>query len=253
MPDLEQQLTALAPAIDWPPTPHISLPALVGRQLQQRRPNFRWALPAAAALLIVAIALAAYPPTRTAIADWVNLHVRIQRVEQLPTPSSLPSGTLGDQLGLGLPYSLEDAQRLVGWKVTIPADLGRPDAVYVKNPPAYGEVTLVYARRGDIPVSLQTGVAVLVTEVRGRTNNAYFDKMIGPGTTIEAISVRGHPGYWISGHPHIFVFTDANGEAFPDPLRLATNTLIFERGDGTIVRIEADISRERALQIAQSL
>lgn len=254
MPDLEQQLTALAPAIDWPPTPRLRvvLPA-AQREGRLRRWNLRWALPAAAALLIVAIALAAYPPTRTAIADWVNLHVRFQRVEQLPTPSPLPSGTLGEQLGLGLPYSLDDTRRLVSWTITIPTDLGPPDAVYLKTPPSGGEVTLVYAKRGDIPVSLQTGVAVLVTEVRGRTNNAYFDKMIGPDTTIEDISVRGHPGYWISGHPHIFVFTDAGGEAYPDPLRLATNTLIFERGDGTIVRIEADISKERALQIAESL
>lgn len=257
MPDLEQQLNELASAIDWPASPDLRISLPIQARGARRRGwwtwNQRWALPAAAALLIVAIALAAYPPTRTAIADWVNLHVRFQRVEQLPTPSPLPSGTLGDQLGLGLPYTLEDAQRQVTWKITLPSDLGRPDAVYVRNLPALGEVTLVYAKRGDIPVSLETGVAVLVTEVRGRTNRAYFDKMVGPDTTVEDVAVRGHPGYWVSGHPHLFVFTDADGQAFLDPLRLATNTLIFERGDGTIVRIEADISRERALQIAESL
>jgi len=68
---------------------------------------------AAAALLIVAIALAAYPPSRDAIARWVNLHTTIQRVPNPPTPSPLPSGSTGERLHLGSPTTLEAARQRV--------------------------------------------------------------------------------------------------------------------------------------------
>jgi hypothetical protein len=260
VPDLEQQLNELAAAIDWPATPHLKvvIPDRAHRSwlsLPARRGGSGWGrglAVAVAALLIVALALVAYPPSRGAIAHWVNLHLNIERVEHPPTPSTLPSGTLGDQLGLGLPYTLSDAKRLVDWRITVPATLGQPDAVYVKHPPTLGEVTLVYARAPDIPVSGQTGVSVLVTEARGRVNETYFQKIVGPNTTIEEVSVGGRAGYWISGHPHDFIFTDADGQPFFDSMRLATNTLVFDR-DGTIVRIEADTNKERAIEIALSL
>src|SRR5437899_10318420 len=50
---------------------------------------------AAAALVIVAIALAAYPPSRDAIARWVNLHTTIQRAHKPATPSTLPLWSTG--------------------------------------------------------------------------------------------------------------------------------------------------------------
>jgi hypothetical protein len=265
VPDLEQELTELAHAIAWPPTPRLlPIHVEVARPARRRGPGWlqswwrqtSWRRPlavAVAALLVVAVALVAYPPSRNAIADWVNLHVLVKRVPVVQTPSPLPSGTLGDQLGLGLPYSLTDAQRVVGWRITLPKDLGEPDAIYVKTPPTLGEVTLVYAKAPDIPVAGETGVSVLVTEARGRTQANFFEKTVGPGTTVEPVSVGGRAGYWIAGRPHTFVFLDAEGQPFFDSLRLATNTLIFDRGDGTIVRIEANTTREKAIQIALSL
>ena len=263
---LEQRLSELGRAIDWPATPRlrVEIPALGRREGRiEGRPAWLdallgspWGRPVAAAvaaLLIIAIALTAYTPSREAIANWINLHVNIQTVQQLPTPSPLPSGTLGDRLGLGLPYTLEGAQTQVKWRILVPAGLGRPDAVYVRILPEGGEVTLVYAHVTGIPVAGQTGVAVLVTEVRGIVRADYFEKMLGPNTTIEQVSVRGRAGYWVSGSPHIFMFEDASGQPYPDTLRLATNTLIFDSGDGTITRIEAYTGKERALQIANSI
>ena len=257
MPDLEQQLTELGQSIDWPTPPHlwggVSRRLTEGRRSRPAlwRSNSRWALAAVAVLLILATLLA-YTPSRDAIANWIDLHVGITRVQQLPTPRPLPTGTLGSQLGLGLPYTLQDAQRLVKWKITVPSELGRPDAVYFRTLPEGGEVTLVYGRVPDIPVAGETGVAVLVTEVQGRVREDYFEKMIGPNTTIEQVAVNGQAGFWISGTPHLFVFQDANGDAYPDTLRLATNTLVFSSG-GTIIRIEAYTSKDRAIQIAGSL
>jgi hypothetical protein len=254
MPDLEDQLTALGTWLEWPPTPKV-LP-IQGEVSGEagRRGLPRWALAAAAVLLLVA-GLLAYTPSRDVIAGWLDLHTSIHLVTHPPTPSPLPPGQLGDNLNLGKPVTLEQARAGVSWKVVVPPLLGQPDAAYLKLPPSgpsKGEVSLVYAQRADIKVSGQTGVAVLVTEARGKVNENFFVKMIGSDSTIEQVSVGGHAGYWISGHPHDFFFTDADGNFHNESLRLATNTLIFDN-NGTIVRIEGDMTKAQALEIATSM
>lgn len=268
MPELEEELTALRAVIEWPATPRFRLPvhgdivhlptrgevAAEGRRLGGPLWQSRWALAAAAVLLIVATLLA-YTPAREAIAGWINLHVIVHRVPNLPTPSPLPPGQLGANLDLGSPVTLEQARSQVSWKVMVPSSLGRPDVVYVKQPPSgpsKGEVTLVYSTRPDIPTTRLTGVSVLVTEARGAVEEIFFQKTLGPESKVEEVSVGGHRGFWISGSPHEFAFTDASGSFYRDPLRLATNTLIFD-DNGTIVRIEGDMTRAQALQIANSL
>lgn len=252
MPELEQQLIALGKQLDWPATPAVHIPA---RVQVARRGLPRWALAAAAALLIALAALAVYTPTRDAIAGWVNVHVLFQRMPTLPSPSPQPSGPLGERLGLGAPTTLPEAQSRLAWKVTIPKSLGQPDEVYLQRPPtgpAQGEVTLVYKTRPGIRVAGQTGVAVLITEARGSVNKDFFAKMLGGGTTIDPVTVTGHQGYWVSGSPHVFIFLDANGSFRDETMRLATNTLILDEG-GTIVRIEGNLTKAQAEQIATSL
>lgn len=274
MAELEQQLTALAAELDWPPTPNLAgrsyLPARRGghiwgpRALGARgKPGWgdafgastrrRWAL-AAAALVIASAALVAYQPSREAIASWVNVHILFQRVHVLPTPSPLPPGPLGERLGLGGRTTLAEAQRQVTWQITIPASLGQPDEVYLQLPPTgpeKGEVTLVYSTRPGISVAGETGVAVLVTEARGAVNKNFFGKMLGPDTTLEEVTVAGHQGYWIAGAPHNFVFIDATGNVRYETMRLATNTLILDEG-GTVVRIEGNLTKAQAIAIATS-
>jgi len=50
----------------------------------------------------------------------------------------------------------------------------------------------------------------------------------------------------------VFVFRDANGEVRPETMRLATNTLIVDEG-GTVIRIEGNLTKAQALEIAASL
>jgi len=255
---LEQRLALLRDEIEWPVTPalearvlaRIAAPAIV------RRPWFqsRWAL-AAAAVVVVLAALLAYTPSREAIASWINLHTIFTRVNQLPTPSPQPSGPLGKRLGLGQPTTLDAAQSKVTWKILVPASLGRPDEVYLQLPPdgpPQGEVTLVYKSRPGLKTSGQTGVAVLITEANGKVNTQFFGKMLGEGTTMEQVTVNGHQGYWISGQPHVFFFIDADGNVRDETLRLATNTLLID-DNGTVIRIEGDLTKTQALGIAASL
>ncbi len=255
---LERQLTELSSHLEWPTTPNLA-PAVrrrIATPVVLRAPWYqsRWAI-AAVALVIALAALAAYQPSRDAIANWVNVHVFFQRVNVLPTPSPQPPGPLGTRLGLGAQTTMVDAQKQVAWKITVPASLGQPDEVYLQLPPdgpAQGEVTLVYSARPGISVSKETGVAVLITEARGAVDKNFFGKMLGPDTTLEPVTVAGHEGYWIAGSPHVFFFTDAAGNFRNETMRLATNTLIFDMG-GTVVRIEGNLTKAQALQIAASL
>jgi hypothetical protein len=255
MPDLEQQLMALGTAMEWPATPNIA--GRIRPRLALPRAAWyqtRWAI-AAAAVLVVLAGLLAYTPTRDVLAGFLNLHAIIQRIPNPPTPSPLPAGPAGRRLGLGSQTTVAAAQVQVTWRITLPSGLGQPDEVYLQLPPSgppEGEVTLVYHARPGIPVSSQTEVGLLITEARGATNAVFFDKMLGNDATLEDVQVNGHPGYWISGHPHVFFFTDASGQVRNETMRLATNTLIFDNG-GTVVRIEGDITRAQALQIAESL
>jgi hypothetical protein len=255
MPDVEQQLLELGASLAWPATPQLA--ARVRYRVTQPSRTWyqsRWAI-AAIALLIALAALVAYTPTRDVIARWFNLHANIQRTEHPPTPSPLPPGPLGQRLGLGNSTTLETARTQVSWTITVPKSLGDPDEVYLQQPPtgpSQGEVTLVYSARPGIPVSGQTGVSVLITEARGAVNKNFFGKMLGPDTTLEELQVNGHPGFWIAGNPHVFYFTDTNGQFRDETMRLATNTLIFDNG-GTVVRIEGNLTKAQALEIAKSL
>ena len=253
--ELEQRLARLRPELDWPRTPDLAarVRARIAARAAVRRSWFqsRWALAAILALAVLA-ALTAYTPSREAIASWLNLHTFITRVNQLPTPSPRPSGSIGERLSLGVQTTLGDARQKVTWKILVPASLGNPDEVYYQSGPPEGEVTLVYKSRPGLKESGQTGVAVLITEVNGKVDTNYFGKMLGPDTTLEDVTVSGHQGYWISGSPHDFFFTDASGTFRNETLRLATNTLIFD-DHGTIVRIEGDLTRAQALEVATSL
>jgi hypothetical protein len=257
MPDLElleQQLRGLSADLAWPTTPNLA--PSVRRRIAPRPRWFesRWAL-AAAVVVIAAAVLLANPPSRNAIAHWINLRTHFQQVPHLPTPTPLPPGPIGKRLGLGVPTTLAAARAAVSWQVLLPQSLGDPDEVYVYEPPvgpAGGEVTLVYATRQGIPASNLTGVAVLVTEVQGKITGESFGKVLGEGATIEEVTVAGHPGYWIAGTPHVFFFIDAAGSVRYETLRLAANTLLIDEG-GTILRIEGDLTKGQALKMAASI
>jgi hypothetical protein len=256
--ELEQRLDSIRQAIDWPPTPAIAnrIRARIATPAPAARPWFqsRWALAAVVALVALA-ALLAYSPSREAIASWINLHTTFSRQSVIPTPSPAPPGPLGKRLGLGSQTTLTEAQSKVKWHIVLPPSLGQPDEVYLQLPPAgppEGEVTLVYSARPGFKTSGTTGVAVLITEVKGQADSLFFGKIIGNGTTMEQVSVNGHTGYWISGKPHDFFFIDADGNTRDETLRLATNTLLID-DSGIVVRIEGDMTKAQALELAASL
>lgn len=262
MSELEQRLADLATAVDWPGTPQLAGRVSARLSSTAARPRFlpaswgdrRWAI-AAAVVVLAGAALLAYAPSRDALAGWLNLHAIIERVQHPPSPSPQSPGPLGKRLGLGSQTTLARSQAALTWSIAVPAALGSPDEVYLQQPPAgppQGEVTLVYTARPGIPIASQTGVAVLITEARGAVDTNFFGKMLGPTTTLEEVTVASHQGYWIAGQPNVFFFLDAGGNLRQETMRLAANTLIVD-DNGTIVRIEGNLTQAQALQIAASL
>ena len=122
----------------------------------------------------------------------------------------------------------------------------------VLEPPAGGEISLVYAPRADLPLTKETSVGLLLMEFRATIDVEFFKKFVGSDTSVQVVDVNGSPGYWISGHPHGFAYRDPNQRGLEEDFRLAGNTLLWEQG-GLTLRIESALSREQALAIARTV
>ena len=243
MTDLERALVLLGDELAFPPAPDVSARVLarVAEPPPRRR---RRALVLVLAALAVAVGAAfAVPQARSAILDFFGLRgATVQRVETLPVvpPRTAQALDLGRELG---PGELEGA--------LVPSALGPPDAAYVSQEPYGRRVTLVYRPGDGIPESVFTGVGVLVTEFVGEADERFLDKLADASTSVERVQVGPYDGLWLEGGPHV-VMVESRGGSYEDRGRLAGNTLLLERGD-VLVRIEGDLSRERAIEIAESL
>ncbi|MEO8266249.1 MAG: hypothetical protein ABI706_12170, partial [Ilumatobacteraceae bacterium] len=153
-------------------------------------------------------------------------------------------------LGLGVPVSIDVATSETGLPDPTPAVLGDPQSVHIVQPPESGQIMLVYAPSSLLPESTVTGVGALVSVMPAHIEEGFFQKTLGE-STVRSVDVDGAMGYWIEGAPHELMFAFGN-QVLPDSLRLATNTLLWQRGDH-VYRLEADITLETALRIAASV
>jgi hypothetical protein len=250
MPDrLERELRALA--VEWPATPDLA--GAVAPRLRPRRPPWRVRVAVGLAVL-VAGGLAASPAARSAIGDLLGLHgASVRRAPVPPHPRERP-GRLGSGLHLGRAATLAQARRAVRFRLTLPAGLGRPDAVWLtatRGQPT--RVSLIYGRRPGIPVSPHTNVAVLATEFRA-TVTPVLGKSLGEGARVTRIAVPGGRAYAITGKPHGFAWIPPGGEPQFEERRLAGATLLVERRDGVLLRVEGQLPlsalRRLAVQLA---
>lgn len=256
---LESALRELGAALRYPPT-HDLLPAVRARITQPvkrpslwdalRVPRFAYAPALATLAIILVAALALQPGVRATAIEVLGLRgIEIFRAPTPPTAAPAGAPRLGDARRVG---SVGEAASIADIRVFVPAALGAPDEVYVRNEQLGGGVTLVYLTRPGIPVSQFAGVSVLVTEVRGSVEPAFFAKVLPPGTQAEEVRINGARGFWLAGAPHSVFYRDASGNAIAETLRLAGNVLLWEQGD-LLLRIEAQIDRDEALRIATSM
>ena len=224
---LEDRLQALGEALDFRDEDtlvHDVLAAL------EERPARRWRRPflaAAAVVLVTMIVALAVPSSRETIARWLGFDdYRIERVDVIPPTVTVPPEPAG--------LSLEEAATRTGITPMVAPELGPPREVQA---PLGRYVVVRYDE-------------ALVATLPGTLDEGTFGKLGTAGFDVRAVEVGGAPGYWISGGPHAFLYTDADGVA--REVRVAEDTLVWQRGD-TIVRIEGDLTLERAQEIAAML
>lgn len=209
--------------------------------------NRRRLIAAAAAIVVVIVAgLLAIAPTREAIARWAGIGgVRITSDD-----GPLPEG--GDPAP-GAPTTGHDPGRpgSVDLEALAPS---LPFALRTVDPAVAGEL-----RAAVVDPSVAPGLIELrydrftLVELGSRPDAApVLAKVLGPGTTITAVTVAGRPGYWIGGDPHQVATVDPDGDVRLDSVRRAGDVLLWEDG-GVTYRIEGAESLEAAQAAAASL
>ena len=224
-------------------TPHDGAgPARAPRPVAKRRRVVGLAL---ALVLVPTAAVAAVPAARDAVLGWLGLaHVRVERAPTVARLPALDRADLGRRVA-----SVAEASRRAGFTVAVPDALPAPEAVYVS---ADAIVSLAYAPRAGLPRDPQTGLGVLVTQLRASGVADYIGKVAGPNTVVERVRVGTAPGVFLSGEAHELLVERPDRAVRPLPARLAGNTLAFERGN-LVLRIEGRFDREHALALARSL
>ena len=247
MRELEQRLEAAAPYYSFPPTPDLA-GAARARLPERRSPRrTRAVLAFAVALALVAGAvLALSPGARSGVADLLD---RIPGIH-LERGESLPLTRFNDPPYYGTAIDLEEARERFGRPLRFPAGLGGPARVYVRADQPGEMITAIFGgdeRRARLVFSQwKTGGPTL------------FYKVLGGNSEAEFTSVGPNLGVWIHGSDHgVWYFAPGStGGAHEEHWRaegyLAGNVLAWRSGD-LVFRLEADVTKQRALELARSL
>jgi hypothetical protein len=263
---LEAALRDLADAIDWPSATPAGAPDVAmrvrGRLVERpvRRRQFGWStMPWRRALLLALVALLAVAALAGAVGLGLpGLRLILAGPSASPPPSvapdrTAPPGPVGSALGLGDPLRLEDVSALTGIAPRLPTDpaIGPPDAVYVDNA-RNDQLALVWAASEALPTTREPGVGLVLMQFDGAAVNGFHQKLIGPGVTVEPISIAGQDGFWISGPAHFFYYVRDDGTVIEDDRRWVDDALIWSDGT-TTYRLESALGRDKAIELAESL
>jgi hypothetical protein len=239
--ELERALVALGRELDVPEGPDV-LPAVGARLaprprlagLARRRP----VLVVALVVLVALGATLAVPPARSALLRV--LHLGGERIEIV---DELPKVPIQHDLEfvLGERVTLEEARQRSGFDLR---ELDEPaDGVYIGG---RGTVWFLYGTPQE-PRAL-----LAQTPGLGLADDPLLKKLAGAGTTIDAVTVGGSPGVFLSGEPHLVYLVDEQGQIVDETARLARNVLVWE-DSGVAYRLEGAFSEEDAVRLAESL
>ena len=228
---LEQRLHELGRDVAWPETPGFDL------SFERRREPRRLARPLALgfAVLVAALAgvLAFSPGARSAFLELFRLKgATVQLTESLPEVEVQPAIDFGERV------SRAEAERRVGFTLL---DLGEPDAVFVRGSTI---ATVVYGPAAKPRLAL--------SQLRGSVWDGFVKKAGAGGTTVEDVTVNGERGLFVTGDEHFVMFRDGRGLITDEPTYLAGTVLLWNRGD-LLLRLEGDLTRDEALELARSV
>jgi len=263
MPDreLERELRELGALIDYPPTPDVARAArnVLDREEneQPRRfrlasPAMRWAAVAAVFMLIVAVPTLS-PGLRATVSDWFVAEdiqsaggpvvdagsPERQSEADAPAAGTSKSGEVVATRFSGERISLREARARVDGALLLPRTpkLGKPEQIYAGGTSRKDGVVLVY--REGLPPLGDTGISLVLTEVPGEVEPAYLAGKTAGGRKLDKVTVDGDPGYWsLAGR------LSSQGDR--------RHVLLWEKR-GVALRLEADVSKEQAVRIAEAV
>jgi hypothetical protein len=289
---LETALRSLATSIDWPTTapttpdgvlagPDIATRVRVGLTAGERPRTRRswWTVggrPVSRALVLALVALLAL----AIAAGAVGLRLPgLRFIFGEPPPSAVPSASApagaspgtsgagrasptrsptlppvtGMNIRLGQQVTLDEVEALTGVPIRLPVDdrLGPPDTVWV-DPAKSDQVAYVWAADANLPATSEPGVGLVFMRFDGRTDDGFYQKVIGSGTRLSRVDVGGHDGWWISGDMHFFFYQGPNGEFIEDGRRWVGDALVWTDG-ATTYRIESALGRDATIALAESI
>ena len=266
MPDreLERELRELGALIDYPPTPDVARAARNvleeeedsrAQRFRMAFPTLRWAAVAAAFVLVVAVPTLS-PSLRATLSDWfVAEDIRSaggpavdagsperQSEAGAPAAGDFKSGESLAARFSGERITLQEARARMDGALLLPRmpNLGKPDEVYATGTSGKNGVVLVY--RHGLPSLGGAGISLVLTQTPGDVESAYLGGQSTVGSELERVRVDGDPGYWGSA---------GRIPSAMDP-RLPSNVLLWKKG-GYALRLEADLHKEQAIRIAESV
>jgi hypothetical protein len=285
--DLEGALRTLSAAIDWPTAaPTTPSGATAGPDIATRvrvritsgdraraarpwwrpsggRPVRRSIVLAIAALLALAIVAGAVglglpglritfgEPPPSLLPSTTPTAEPTERGTPTPTPT-LPPIT-GMRLDLGRQVQLDEVESLTGIPVSLPTDarLGEPDTVWVDEA-KFDQIAYVWEAGPTLPETSERGVGLVLMRFAGRTDDEFYQKVLGSGTRLQTVTVDGHEGFWISGEMHFFFYERPDVGHVDDGRRWVADALVWYDGTATY-RIESALGRDATIEIAESI
>jgi hypothetical protein len=237
--ELVRELRDLEPWLAVPPPPDVRVAVRTRLSASAGRPSRRW--PAAAAVVLLALAIALVPQTRAAVANATTAILRFAGIELASGPPTKTLPARPSPLPTTGSVTLQQARQRARFPVGVPTRLGPPERVLVSDPDATGAPRVVSL--------LYRGGTVRLDELDG-TLAPFFAKKLDVGGVVWT-DVQGRPALWIPA-PHTVVYVDRNGVERSETARLAGATLIWQRAAVTY-RLEGHLTLDEALAIARSI
>ena len=238
---LDRALRDLGEHLAWPPdldlAPRVAAEIDHVVPLRPRRRARRVALLAAAALLVLTGLLAISPGLRAAIFELFGIRgAEVEVHESIAPPTGEPF--VGQAL-LGDVVSVEQAERELGFPLTLPRGLGRGEGPFL-------------LREGITPiasVSYRDGELVF-SQFPAKLEQATVRKFAQIGQ-VRRVRVDGASGIWVEGPHAVLVQTPSGNLAEVQPF-LSASSLLWTI-DGVTFRLEGAADLDEALRLAQTV
>jgi hypothetical protein len=171
----------------------------------------------------------------------------------MPTPTPTLPPITGMYLNLGRQAQLDEVESLTGVPVSLPTDarLGEPDTVWVDEA-KFDQIAYVWEAGPTLPETSERGVGLVLMRFAGRTDDEFYQKVLGSGTRLQTVTVDGQEGFWISGEMHFFFYERPDVGHVDDTRRWVGDALVWYDGTATY-RIESALGRDATIEIAESI